>query len=86
MTSSWLPAGSVENELVAKELGEAIQRFVRALPERERNLFLRRYFYTESARDIAARYRLTENHVMVLLSRTRKKLKAYLIKEGFLNE
>lgn len=80
------PAGSVENELIVKELSEAIQRFVRALPDRERNLFLRRYFYTESARDIAARYRLTENHVMVLLSRTRKKLKAYLIKEGFLNE
>lgn len=80
------PAGSVENELIAKELGDAVQRFVRALPEREGNLFLRRYFYTESIREIAARYRLTENHVMVLLSRTRKKLKAYLIKEGFLNE
>ena len=30
----------------------------------------------------AAKYGLTENHVMVILSRTRKKLKALLVKEG----
>jgi len=32
---------------------------------------------------IAKRYSMTENHVMVVLSRTRKKLKAHLEKEGY---
>lgn len=34
--------------------------------------------------DIAKRYGLTENHVTVILSRTRRKLKAHLLKEGYL--
>ena len=67
-----------------KELGQCIQSFIRALPERERNLFVRRYFFTEPVADIRKRYGLTENHVMVTLSRTRKKLKTYLLKEGYL--
>lgn len=76
----------VENEYAAKELGQHIRLFVRALPEKECNVFVRRYFFTDPVREIAKRYRLTENHVMVILSRTRKKLKQYLIKEGFMNE
>ena len=68
----------------AKELREAIQRFVRALPEREGNVLVRRYFFVEPVADIAKRYGLTENNVMVILSRTRRKLKAHLLKEGYL--
>ena len=34
----------------------------------------------------AKRYGLTDNNVMVILSRTRKKLKVHLIKEGFFSE
>lgn len=76
----------VESEYAAKELSQRIRLFVRALPERECNVFVRRYFFTEPVREIAARYQLSENNVMVILSRTRKKLKQYLIKEGFINE
>lgn len=71
-----------ESEYAAKELGQYIRAFVRSLPEREGNVFARRYFFTESVAAIAAKYGLTENHVMVILSRTRKKLKALLVKEG----
>ena len=67
-----------------KELGQCIRRFVRALPERDGNVMVRRYFFADSVADIAKRYGLTENNVMVILSRTRKKLKAYLLKEGYL--
>ena len=73
----------VENTYLAKELGESVRKFVRKLPEREGNVFVRRYFFMESVVAIAKKYRLTENHVMVMLSRTRKKLKKYLIKEGY---
>lgn len=67
-----------------RELRECIRSFVRTLPEREGNVFVRRYFFTESAAVIAGRYGLTENHVAVILSRTRKKLKRRLAEEGYL--
>ena len=76
---------NVECEYAAKELERCIQLFVRALPERDGNVFVRRYFFTESVSEIAKRYALTENYVMVILSRTRKKLKTHLVKEGFFN-
>ena len=73
----------VEREYEAKELGQCIQLFVRALPGRDGNVFVRRYFFTEPVCEIAKRYDLTKNNVLVILSRTRKKLKMHLIKEGF---
>ena len=76
----------VENEYAAKELSESIRKFVRSLSERDGNVFIRRYFFTEPVKIIAQSYSLTENNVCVMLRRTRKKLKAYLIKEGFCNE
>ena len=76
----------VESEYEARELGRCIRMFVRALPERDGNVFVRRYFFTEPVAEIAKRYGLTDNNVMVILSRTRKKLKVHLIKEGFFSE
>ena len=67
-----------------KELERCIQQFVRALPERDGNVFVRRYFFVEPVAVIAKRYHLTENNVMVILSRIRKKLKLELMKEGYL--
>ncbi len=74
----------VETAYESKELGQCIRHFVRALPERDGNVFVRRYFFTEPVADIAKRYGLTENNVMTILSRTRKKLKAHLLKGGYL--
>ncbi len=68
----------------AKELRQCIRRFVRRLPERDGNVLVRRYFFAESVADIAKRYGLSENNVTVILSRTRKKLKTFLMKEGYL--
>ncbi len=73
-----------ESAYEAKELRQSIRDFVRALPERDGNVLVRRYFFAESIADIAKRYGLTENNVTVILSRTRRKLKAYLLKEGYL--
>ena len=74
----------VERDCEVRELEERIRRFTRALPEREGNVFVRRYFFMEPVSEIAVRYGMSENHVMVSLSRTRKKLKSRLKKEGFL--
>ena len=76
----------IASEYEAKELGQCIRSFVRLLSERDGNIFVRRYFFTESISQIARKYGLTENNIMVILSRTRKKLKAHLVKEGFFSE
>ncbi len=73
----------VESVLQTKELSETIERFLHTLPRRERELFLQRYFYMYSVKELASHYGIKENHVAVLLSRTRKKLAAHLVKEGW---
>ena len=74
----------VETEYENKELEQCIQRFVQALPERDGNVFVRRYFFTDPVASIAKRYSLTENNVMVILNRARKKLTLELMKAGYL--
>lgn len=75
---------NVEATYEAMELEQCICQFVRTLPERDRNVFVRRYFFTEPIPAIAKRYGLTVNNVTVILSRTRKKLKFHLMKEEYL--
>lgn len=74
---------SVEDAVTAKELGTLIDGFVRSLPTRECNVFIRRYFYTEAVDAIAKRYGLSANNVSVMLNRTRKKLKDHLLEAGY---
>ncbi|HCF50233.1 MAG TPA: RNA polymerase subunit sigma-70 [Syntrophomonas sp.] len=74
---------NVESAYQAKELGQSINQFVRTLSERDGNIFVRRYFFTESVADISGRFRMTPNNVMVVLSRARQKLKTHLEREGY---
>lgn len=73
----------VETELSMRELEKSVDRFVGSLPEREANVFVRRYFFTESVRSISRRLCMSENSVTVMLSRTRQKLRKYLQQEGY---
>ncbi len=73
-----------ENKLEAKELSQCINNFLHTLSERDCSLFLKRYFYVIPVREIAAKHHLSEKHTSTILSRTRKKLAAYLQKEGYL--
>ena len=83
--SECVPApGRVEHALEERELAEAIDRFLRTLPERECSIFLRRYWYVDSVQDIAARYALRENTAKSILFRTREKLRRYLAGEGII--
>ena len=75
--------GGVEEPLRQKELSEALRRFLTGLSPRDRGVFLRRYFFVEATGEIAARFGLSETNVLTILSRTRKKLKEQLQKEGF---
>ena len=64
------------------ELERTINRFLHMLPERDCNIFRRRYWYAEPLAEIAVRYGLKLNTVKTSLHRTRHKLKEYLEKEG----
>ena len=75
--------GSPEDSLLAGELEALINRFLASLPERERSVFLRRYFYVEPLKDIAGRYGLSLSNAKAILSRTRRKLRAFLKQEGY---
>ena len=78
-----IPAsGRVEHALEQKELAAAIDRFLRTLPEKDCNLFLRRYWYVDSISVIADRYGMKENTVKSILFRTREKLRKFLGEEG----
>ena len=79
-------AGSddVEQAFDAKLLRKALNTFLKSLPQRERQIFLKRYFYAEPVKTIAQEFHLTANHCTVILKRTRKKLQTYLEQEGFL--
>ena len=80
-----LPGNSdTEANVLAEELSQAIRTFVRELPEREGDVFARRYFFAESVKEIAEGYGMTQNNVSVMLNRTRKKLKEHLTKEGLI--
>lgn len=72
-----------ESVVSGQQLGEAVRSFLKTLPQRERDIFLRRYFFAEPTQDIAKRFDVRQSNVLMILSRTRKKLKTYLQKEGY---
>jgi RNA polymerase sigma-70 factor (ECF subfamily) len=73
-----------EGEVLARELGEAVSRFLRRESPTDRSLFLRRYFYGESNAALARDLGIKENTVAVRLRRIRARLRAALEREGFL--
>ena len=73
-----------ETVVDAKELERAITAFLKHEPATRRSVFLRRYFYLEDIPAIALRFGLREANVRMMLSRTRQKLKKYLIQEGYM--
>lgn len=74
---------SIETELERKQLAEALNGFLHALPERDRVLFLKRYFSLTPLRELAEEQGTTERALSMRLHRIRGKLRAYLEKEGF---
>ena len=75
-------AHNTEAEAEAAELERLVNDFLQRLPERECNIFLRRYWYVEEYSDIARRYDMKLNTVKTSLFRTRGKLREYLEREG----
>lgn len=73
---------SPEDKLIYKETKEAILTFIGTLDAQNRRIFLRRYWFFDSIKDIAEAFSLSETNVRGILFRTREKLKKYLRQEG----
>lgn len=73
-----------EEEVEVKLLAKAINEFLRMQPEEARNLFVGRYYFLDSLKDVARYCGVSESKAKTVLFRTRCNLKAHLEKEGFL--
>lgn len=75
---------NVEAEFDRRDLKRSLDSFLRTLSYRDRQMFLRRYFFAEPVKEIAESFGIGGNHASVILKRTRAKLREHLEKEGFL--
>ena len=75
-------SGDVVREAETLEVAAAVQRFLDTLPDTERRVFVRRYWYMESVAALAARFGYGQSRIKSMLHRTRGKLQRYLREEG----
>lgn len=69
--------------LEVKELSRAISCFLKTLSPQKQRIFLLRYWYCESPREISRETNTPLSTVNTYLYRTRKQLRTYLEQEGF---
>lgn len=72
-----------EDEVDKILLGQIINRYVSALPEEKRIIFLRRYWYMDPIAIIAEKLNIRESKVKTTLFRCRNELRIILEKEGY---
>ena len=75
--------GSVEDEVITKETISLINKYLGSLSEKQRNIFLARYYFVYTIREIADASGKSEEYIRLVLSRTRKKLKKRLEEGGW---
>lgn len=86
--SECVPDGSTgfgsgfDNEAEARRIGECVNKFLRKQSGEVRDIFICRYFYSDSIGEICRRFGHSEGKVRSLLHRTRRKLKKFLESEG----
>ena len=73
---------TVESTIESKELTHYINEWLTALPEQDAMLFLRRYWYGDSVKDLAKKTNTTAAKMAQTMLRLRKSLKAYLEQKG----
>ncbi len=73
----------VQREVEMIELGMKLNVYLGDLGEKERNIFVARYWYALPVCDIALKLGLKESTVKTSLFRSREKLKKFLEKEGW---
>ena len=81
-----IPDNTTGDTLDGRELGRAIDRWLATQSPESRALFLRRYWFGDSVKDLAKVFGATENALSVRLSRLRAALKQHLTEEGYFHE
>ncbi len=61
---------------------DSLNQFLEKLPVKTRKIFMRRYWYMSSIKEIATDFSMSESNIKMTLLRTRKELKTFLEKEG----
>lgn len=74
--------GTVEETLERHQLGQAISAWLDTLAAEDRRLFIRRYWYGEAVKKLAAETGERANTLSQRLSRLRKSLRLFLESEG----
>ncbi len=74
---------TTDQELDMMLLSESINAFLNTVSDRDRTVFLRRYFYAQPVGKIAEDMGITANNASAVLLRTRNRLRVHLQKEGF---
>lgn len=69
--------------VVERELKQALQDFLAALPQKRRVIFLRRYWLVQPVKRIAWELGMLPGAVSMSLTRTRRELRDHLIKRGY---
>lgn len=72
----------LDEHMEAEELIEIINNFLSNLSDRDRDIFVQRYWVMESIKNIAARHKMSEGAIKQNLLRNKKKLKKILESEG----
>jgi len=73
---------NVEQEVEENELAEILNKFIERLPKQKRVIFIQRYWYLLSIKEIADNSNASESQTKSTLFRTRNELKIFLEKEG----
>ena len=76
--ADYIPQG-----MTAEQLRARLPHFLDSLKERDRSVFIRRYYLLEEPAETAAAYHYSTAYVRTILMRTRKRLKKHL-KEAML--
>lgn len=75
-------SSSVEKEMDDILLKDALNQFLSELDRENRIIFMQRYWYLCSIKEIAKEHHFTESKVKMILSRLRSQLKIFFEKEG----
>lgn len=75
-------SSTVEKEYEEGEIARLISQFLYDLDDKSRNLFIRRYWYSDSIADLSKQFNMGQSGVKSALFRVRNKLRIYLEKQG----
>ena len=77
---------SLDEEIAIQQLSNALNRYLREMDERDRLVFMCRYYYADKIIEIAEMLGVSRNTVTKYLSDIREALKEHLIREGLWHE